>query len=890
MSLELLNEAVCRTYLAELDYVTIHSTDISPREMWWFQIRGTTNFSKGMMDNQYVKIFQELLSGCMVPFCDVGFLIIGDSENGIRFYIGITDDEELYISLQSNYLANIPGIEITEKVSYESLNVGKSYGGVVVGIPYQEEEEQKKDICSDRMPIDKICRGMLGKEFAFLVIAERQPEIVGNQAISKVDNLIMQNSSLLTTNRTNETGLQITYSNVAAQQYQRNLELVQELLYNGLQCGLWNVCAYYTAQTEGEALTLKNSIISNFSGSKNSRYEQLRCIDIEGELATILNRNPGLIVKLDERRGTNPINSMYQNGLGEEYYQYLFQTKMSSKSLAHFFSLPKKEVLGYYIDEYVEFDSMVRERPCGRTIRVGNIASPGRKNYSTVKNLYEVSLEDLSRHALIIGITGGGKTNTMKSLLSEIWRKNGVPFLVIESAKREYIELMQMEDIGGSPYTFRDMSVFTLGNESDSGVRYRLNPFEVMQGVTIQTHIDYLLSTFNAAFEMYAPMPYILERAVYEVYEDKGWDLFTSINKRGLKEYPTLSQLYYKIDVVTNRLGYDEEVQSNVKAALKARINSLRIGGKGAMLDVARSIPIEQLLSSPCVFELEDIGDDDTKAFIIGILLVQLYEYRKSCGPSDKLMGVLVFEEAHRLLKNVVSGEGNNSRAKSVEFFCNMLAEIRSFGQGIIIADQIPTKLAADTIKNTNLKIVHRTVMEDDRQCMGAAMHMTEEQMDYLSSLRRGCAAVFAEGDSRPKLVMMPLMRKSNGRNREELIREIKQVVGQKFESYYHEGSSRNIACLYCEERKCPSREWLYKVQNFGIVRYEKDIKSEDYSLNCMKSIQNDFKGKYKLEQQDKCTVFCAMGYMLRDLKLPNEKQAEMLVEYMGYLYPWERR
>ena len=59
-----------------------------------------------------------------------------------------------------------------------------------------------------------------------------------------------------------------------------------------------------------------------------------------------------------------------------------------------------------------------------------------------------------------------------------------------------------------------------------------------------------------------------------------------------------------------------------------------------------------------------------------------------------------------------------------------MLAEIRSFGQGIIIADQIPTKLAADTIKNTNLKIVHRTVMEDDRQCMGAAMHMTEKQTD----------------------------------------------------------------------------------------------------------------------------------------------------------------
>lgn len=889
MSAEIWREALCRTYLSELDEVTIQPTDVSPREMWWFQIKGVTNFSKEMADGQYVKIFQELLSGCMIPFCDVGFLVVGDSENGIRFFVGVTDDEELYAAVRNNYQANIPGVDITEKVSYEELKVGKKHGGVVVGIPCQEKEE-RRDICSDRMPIDKICRGMLGREFAFMIIAERQPELIGSMAIARVDKLIMQNSSLLTATRTNETGLQITYANVAAQQYQKSLEQLQELLHQGMQIGLWNVCAYYSAQTQGDALTLKNSIITNFSGSGNSRYEQLRCIEVSGELSWLLSRRPPLIVRSDERKSDNPLNSGYADGFGEEYYQFLLQTRMTGKDLANFFTLPKKEMLGYYVDEYVEFDSMVREKLVGRRIQIGNITSPGRNAYSAVRNPYEVSLEDLSRHALIIGITGGGKTNTMKSLLSEIWGRNGVPFLVIESAKREYIELMQVENVGHSPYTFQNLSVFTLGNESENGVKYRLNPFEVMPGIALQTHIDYLLSTFNAAFEMYAPMPYILERAVYEVYEDRGWDLFTGANKRGLREYPTLSQLYYKIDVVTNRLGYDEEVQSNVKAALKARINSLRIGGKGAMLDVVRSIPLEQLLSTPCVFELEDIGDDDIKAFIIGILLVQLYEYRKSCGSSDKLKGVLVFEEAHRLLKSVSAGEGNNSRAKSVEFFCNMLAEIRSFGQGIIIADQIPTKLAADTIKNTNLKIVHRTVMEDDRQCIGAAMHMTEEQMDYLSSLKRGCAAVFAEGDSRPKLVMMPLVRKQDNRSREELISAVKQTVGQRFESYYHKGDSRNVACLYCEERKCPAREWLYKVQNFGIARYEKDIQLGHEPLQCMKIVQKEFENRYKLEPQERGSAFCTMGYLLRDLKLPEEKQAERLVEYMRYLYPVERR
>ena len=87
-----------------------------------------------------------------------------------------------------------------------------------------------------------------------------------------------------------------------------------------------------------------------------------------------------------------------------------------------------------------------------------------------------------------------------------------------------------------------------------------------------------------------------------------------------------------------------------------------------------------------------------------------LHEYRKAVMMSGgdtkkKLSHILMIEEAHRLLKNVSEGgEGGNTRAKSVEFFCNLLAEIRTFGQGIIIADQIPTKIAPDTIKKYKFK------------------------------------------------------------------------------------------------------------------------------------------------------------------------------------------
>jgi hypothetical protein len=189
-----------------------------------------------------------------------------------------------------------------------------------------------------------------------------------------------------------------------------------------------------------------------------------------------------------------------------------------------------------------------------------------------------IEKDDFTRHALIIGVTGGGKTNTSKSLLSTLWNtdngKERIPFMVIESAKREYWEMRNLKG-------FEDLLVFTLGSEaSGSAVRYRINPFETTPSISLQTHIDYLLSTFKAAFDLFPPMPYILEKAVYEIYSDRGWDIVENINRYGFTEYPTLSDLYDKIDVIADDMGYHQEIQSNVKAALQARIYSLMIGGK----------------------------------------------------------------------------------------------------------------------------------------------------------------------------------------------------------------------------------------------------------------------------------------------------------------------
>lgn len=876
------NDSLCRTYLSEMDQAEIYEQTVSYCDMWWFQVKGITNYVQKFSDSQALEIVRSLLGGCMIPFCDVGFLILGDEREGIRLFLGITDDAELCGAFRDSCVASFPGIELSrERVEYCKLHAGKKRGGVVVGIPCQRRTEGKVDEMSERFPIDKLLRGMQGKNFSVLILAERQPETIAAYAIKKIEELVMQNSAMLTSNRTSETGLQVTYENMEAKQYQNNLTKLQGMLYESAQSGLWNTSVIYSCDSDMDVLSLKNCIMSSYAGNGNERFEQLRCIDLTSGTGFIEER-PALLTLRDPYCSEHPLHHIIDS---EEYYQYLLQTCMNSENLAHYFLFPKKEVKGFYIDEYASFDQTMREIPTADVLRIGNIIEAGRGENEKNSNYYEMSLKDLDRHALIIGATGGGKTNTMKVLLSEIWRKHGIPFLVIESAKREYIELLRVMPLENAMAQFDSLMVFTLGNETEQGIPYRINPFEVMPGIALQTHIDYLLSTFNAAFEMYAPMPYVLERAVYEVYEDKGWDLFSNENRRGLREFPTLSHLYYKIDVVVERLGYDEEVKSNVKAALKARINSLRIGGKGALLDVSKSVPLKKILKAPCVFELEDIGDDDIKAFVIGILLVQLYEYRKTQGSSNQLKGVMVVEEAHRLLKNVPDTEGGNARAKAVEFFCNMLAEIRSFGQGIMIADQIPTKLAPDTLKNTNLKIVHRTLTEEDRNCVGAAMHMTQEQIDYLSVLHRGCAAVYSEGDNRPKLVKMPLVKMEEEGDRRTLVEMLRQRMEGNLSEYYRSNEKRHMACLFCESRGCPNNSLLQLIDDFDMEEYGGKRLNLDDMLKQIKR----FEKINQLPELNEVQALCLMGFLMQKLDTEDSKQAEIIVEGLKKFHPWRR-
>ena len=140
----------------------------------------------------------------------------------------------------------------------------------------------------------------------------------------------------------------------------------------------------------------------------------------------------------------------------------------------------------------------------------------------------------------------------------------------------------------------------------------------------------------------------------------------------------------------------------------------------------------------------------------MGTLIIRLVEHlrlRARAGQREGLRHVIVIEEAHRLLR---AGRQGRASAHAVELFASMLAEIRAYGEGLVIAEQIPAKLVPDAVKNTALKVVHRLPARDDRDLVGAAMNLDEDQSRQVVSLPPGVAAVFADGMDRPVRVRVP--------------------------------------------------------------------------------------------------------------------------------------
>ena len=535
--------------------------------------------------------------------------------------------------------------------------------------------------------------------------------------------------------KTSGKSLQLNYENRSVKSLIDKIDKHLERLDECESFGAFNCAAYIVAENREVALTVA------------SNYNAL----MRGKDSSIQSSHINSWYKPNETK----IISQYLGSFVHPRFRENKDSKVivtpasivSGNEMAIQIGLPKKSISGV---------TVVPMAPFGRNIQVSKI------NNITLGNLYhmghdegselypqkvDIDIESLSMHTFITGSTGAGKSTVIYSILDKLMKtpvkgneKNNIKFMVIEPVKGEYKERFGY---------YKNVKVY--GTNSKKTPLLRINPFSFPEDVHILEHIERLIEIFNVCWPMYAAMPAVLKDSIERSYIASGWKLDISECKyhsqSGKPLYPNFIDVLNQINIVMNESQYSSDSKGDYKGALSTRLKSLTNGLYGQIF-TSDEISSKELFDENVIIDLSRTGSSETKSLIMGLLIMKMQEYRMSEASlgNQHLKHITVLEEAHNILKKTSieqTNENSNVLGKSVEMLANSIAEMRTYGEGFIIADQAPGLMDMSVIRNTNTKIILRLPDLSDRELVGRAAGLNDEQILELSRLKTFVAAIY---------------------------------------------------------------------------------------------------------------------------------------------------
>ena len=548
------------------------------------------------------------------------------------------------------------------------------------------------------------------------------------------DSSTVERSNAHSTNEQHSNGTTDTHGTVRTQQIEVCNKAVEELLTRideqikrtkeSEDYGCYSCAAYFLSSRPSKALLAANTYRSLMIGEGSS--VESGAVNLWQDRASVTAMREYL------KRFTHPVfaRQLWENEADSLFYTA--GTLVSGRELPMHLGLPTRSVHGLPIIEHAEFGRNVPDEamPDEDKMNLGKIYHMGKEEAAGLL----LNRQAMASHTFITGSTGTGKSNAVYHLLDEIIKNGQTTFLVVEPAKGEY------KNVFGN---CTDVQVF--GTNPRETPLLRMNPFAFPENIHILEHIDRLVEIFNACWPMYAAMPAVLKDAIERSYQKVGWDLRNSESEKGV--FPTFFDLLDILPGVIEESHYSKDTQSDYVGALCTRVKSLTNGIYGSVLCAEDALSDAEMFDQNVIVDLSRVGSMETKSLLMGILVMKLQEYRMcSSGMNSRLRHVTVLEEAHNLLRKTSaeqSQEGANLQGKSVEMLANAIAEMRTYGEGFIIADQAPGLLDMSVIRNTNTKIILRLPDEEDRKLVGKSAALKEAQIDELSKLPLGVAAVY---------------------------------------------------------------------------------------------------------------------------------------------------
>ncbi|WP_051554866.1 ATP-binding protein [Lachnospira multipara] len=550
-----------------------------------------------------------------------------------------------------------------------------------------------------------------------------------------------QNSIANALSSTKGEGLQITYENRSVKSILDRIDLQLERIEECEDFGMYDCGVYFLSDDYTTCLSVA------------STYKSL----IQGEHSSVESAHISLWDK-DEAKALIPYLSTFNHPIfdiadkEDEKSSASVSTLVSGKELAIYMGLPKKSISGIPVIECASFGRNVlysEDKKDSKKIDFGCI------HHMRDDELTRVLLDknSLTSHTFVTGSTGAGKSNAIYQLLrntcmmleDELQKTH---FMVIEPAKGEY------KDVFGG---YDNVEVY--GTNPFKNKLLKINPFSFPEEIHVLEHIDRLIEIFNVCWPMYAAMPAVLKEAIERAYEAAGWDLNRSVcrySHNSKKMFPNFLDVLNQVNKVITESKYSADSKGDYVGALSMRISSLTNGINGQILTNDERT-YEELFDKNVIIDLSRVGSTETKALLMGLLIIKLQEYRMSSatGTNKKLSHITVLEEAHNILKKTSPEQGAetaNLTGKSVEMLANAIAEMRTYGEGFVIADQSPGLMDMSVIRNTNTKIILRLPDATDRELVGKSANLNDEQIVELAKLQTGVCAVYQNNWIEPVL------------------------------------------------------------------------------------------------------------------------------------------
>ncbi len=551
-------------------------------------------------------------------------------------------------------------------------------------------------------------------------------------------------------------------------------------------------------------------------------------------------------ILLNRNRNISIWNSGY---VGNALYRFPFV--ITADEAASFFRLP----IG---DDKVNAGLNVNETGKASKTYSKNLINAGDIEIGMLKsssaNSIGFTLKDLAKHMLVVGTPGSGKTTFSVGLLDRLWKDHHIPFLVIEPAKNEYRALVQ---------SIPELQVFTPGKNFISP--FIFNPFVPPKNVRLETYKSTLKTAFAAGVSMSTPLDKIFEDTINNCYSDFRWlDSYTTDNKGQIFNITDFIKCFQE---TFDEIGYTGDAKNIGRAGI-VRLKSLV-----NLFDNYFSIPIEDMLTKPTIIELAAIENSDQKALIIALLLLSILAYVNANYVGEGgLRNFILLEEAHVLLDSSSNGgEGAaNPAAIAQGLVKRMLAEIRSYGVGLAIADQSPRKVGIDIVALTDIKVAFRLVEGQDKEILADSTSMTDVQLARLAKLKPGEAFLFFNRLDEPEEIITPDYRLNNQISislSDDGIRELSTYWKDKQQELRPYPECKFVP--YCQQSCDYSRRILAKEVARRIFKNNIGVgcKDSEKLKAVLKKISDLIKGELNDEHFDRQLLSCVKVYLWRHIK-----------------------